>query len=134
MSSHHDKQDIADVLVAYATGIDTRDWDLFRTVFTEDCTLDYGPVGSWHGIEDLVAFMIQAHAGAGHTLHRVTNVVAEVDGDGATARAYIDALLMNPEGTGGVQATGYYDDRLVRTASGWRITDRVFTPARFASF
>ncbi|WP_183093572.1 nuclear transport factor 2 family protein [Nocardioides stalactiti] len=136
MSHHHDAQDIADVLVRYATGIDSRDWDLFRTVFTEDCTIDYGPVGRWNGIEELVAFMVEAHLGAGLTLHRITNVVAQVDGatgDTATATAYVDALLMNPEGTGGVQAAGSYEDRLVRTTTGWRISDRVFTPARFAS-
>ena len=128
-----DRDEISDVLIRYATAIDTRDWDLFRRVFTADCALDYGAVGSWTGIEDVVTFMVEAHAGAGHTLHRVTNVVAEVDGDSARTRAYVDALLMNLEGTGGVTAAGSYDDHLIRTDDGWRIRSRVFTPARFAS-
>lgn len=42
-----DIEQITAVLVRYATGIDSRDWNLFRTCFTEDCRLDYGPLGSW---------------------------------------------------------------------------------------
>jgi len=39
------RADVADVLVRYATGIDQRDWALFRTCFTEDCEADYGGIG-----------------------------------------------------------------------------------------
>ena len=39
--SHEDHQDVADLLVRYATGIDRRDWALFRTCFTGDCEVDY---------------------------------------------------------------------------------------------
>ena len=40
--------DIAEVLVRYATGIDRRDWTLFRTCFTDDCDADYGDIGTLH--------------------------------------------------------------------------------------
>jgi hypothetical protein len=46
VSEREDQRDIADVVLRYATGIDRRDWPLFRTVFTDDCELDYGKVGS----------------------------------------------------------------------------------------
>ena len=46
MTQREDRQDIADVLLRYATGIDRRNWPLFRTAFTEDCELDYGEIGS----------------------------------------------------------------------------------------
>ncbi len=36
------RQDIAEVLVRYATGIDRRDWALLRSCFTDDCEADYG--------------------------------------------------------------------------------------------
>ena len=42
---HEVRADVADVLVRYATGIDRRDWELFRTCFTEDCDADYGDIG-----------------------------------------------------------------------------------------
>jgi len=37
-----DHELITDVLVRYATGIDTKDWTLFRTCFTNDVSADYG--------------------------------------------------------------------------------------------
>lgn len=123
-----DRQEISDVLVRYATGIDTRDWPLFRTVFTDDCELDYGEIGTWRGVDAVVEFMTAAHEMAGYTLHRITNQAATVDGDTATARAYIDALIMSQDNTSGVSAVGFYDDELVRTDTGWRILRRTFTP------
>jgi 3-phenylpropionate/cinnamic acid dioxygenase small subunit len=130
MTDREDRQDIAEVLVRYATGIDRRDWSLFRTVFTDDCELDYGEIGAWHGIDAVAEFMQQAHAMAGHTLHRLTNQVITVNGDRAEARSYVDALIMVGDNTSGVNGIGYYDDELVRTDTGWRIARRRFTTVR----
>jgi len=125
--TREDLQDISTVLVRYATGIDTRDWPLFRTVFADDCELDYGEIGVWNGVDAVVEFMVAAHDMAGHTLHRITNQTAAVDGDSATARAYVDAVIMSQDNTSGVNAAGFYDDDLVRTDTGWRIKRRRFT-------
>ncbi len=127
MSDFADRQAIEDVLVRYATGIDRRDWPLFRTVFTEDCALDYGEIGTWRGVDAVVEFMVTAHQPAGHTLHRITNTAVSLDGDTATVRAYVDALIMSADNTSGVNAAGFYDDELVRTDGGWRIARRRFT-------
>ncbi|MBX7433349.1 nuclear transport factor 2 family protein [Mycobacterium sp. Y57] len=122
-----DQQEIRDVQVRYATGIDRRDWPLFRTVFTGDCTVDYGEIGSWQGVDAVVDFMVAAHEMAGHTLHRITNQAVRVDGDTATARAYVDALIMAQDNSSGVNAAGFYDDELVRADGRWRISRRRFT-------
>jgi 3-phenylpropionate/cinnamic acid dioxygenase small subunit len=132
MTEREDRQDIADVLLRYATGIDRRDWPLFRTVFTYDCELDYGEVGSWKGVDAVTEFMQQAHAMAGHTMHRLTNQVITVDGDAAQARTYVDALIMLGDNTSGVNAAGFYDDEMVRTERGWQIVRRRFTQVRVA--
>jgi SnoaL-like domain len=50
MTERDDRQDIFDVLIRYATGIDRRDWSLFRAVFTDDCILDYGEIGVWNEV------------------------------------------------------------------------------------
>jgi len=128
-----DRQDIADVLIRYATGIDRRDWPLFRTVFTDDCELDYGEIGTWNGVDAVTGFMEQAHAMAGHTLHRLTNQAIAVDGDKATARTYIDGLIMFADNDSGVNAVGFYDDALVRTDDGWRIARRRYTQVRLVT-
>ncbi|BBZ36143.1 nuclear transport factor 2 family protein [Mycolicibacterium confluentis] len=125
-----DRQDISDVLIRYATGIDRRDWPLFRTVFTTDCELDYGEIGTFHGVDAVTEFMEQAHAMAGQTLHRLSNMAITVAGDTAEARTYIDGLILAPDGQSGVNAVGVYDDDLVRTGDGWRIARRRFTAAR----
>jgi 3-phenylpropionate/cinnamic acid dioxygenase small subunit len=133
VSEREDRQDITDVLLRYATGIDRRDWPLFRTVFADDCELDYGEVGSWKGVDAVTEFMQQAHAMAGHTMHRLTNQVITVDGDTAEARTYVDALIMLGDNTSGVNAAGFYDDELVRTDDGWRVARRHFTQVRVAA-
>ncbi|ADT98472.1 MULTISPECIES: nuclear transport factor 2 family protein [Mycolicibacterium] len=127
MTEETDRLEISEVQVRYATGIDSRDWSLFRTVFTEDCELDYGEIGVWNGVDAVTDFMVAAHDMAGHTLHRITNHTALVNGDSATARAYVDALIMAQDNASGVNAAGFYDDDLVRTDAGWRIARRRFT-------
>lgn len=121
------RQDVADVLVRYATGIDQRDWDLFRTCFTEDCEADYGEIGVWHGGEEITGWMRVVHDACGHTLHRITNIVVSPGTKGVTARSYVEALVLGPDNGAGVRATGFYDDELVETSDGWRIARRTFT-------
>lgn len=128
-----DREDITEVLVRYATGIDRRDWPLFRTVFTDDCVLDYGEIGTWNGVDAVTEFMDQSHAMAGHTMHRLSNHAIAVDGDTATARTYIDGLIMAQDNNSGVNAIGFYDDELVRTPAGWRIARRRFTAVRITN-
>jgi 3-phenylpropionate/cinnamic acid dioxygenase small subunit len=125
------RQDIADVIIRYASGIDRRDWDLFRTCFTPDCEADYGDAGTFAGVEALTEFMIASHAEMGHTLHRINNIAISVSDDIATARSYVDAVLLAPDGATGVNPIGYYDDELVRTDDGWRIARRTVTIATY---
>jgi 3-phenylpropionate/cinnamic acid dioxygenase small subunit len=104
VNERDDRQDISDLLVRYATGIDRRDWPLFRTVFTDDCQLDYGEIGA-----------------------------ITLDGDNATARTYIDGLIMAGDNNSGVNAIGFYDDDVVRTPAGWRIARRRYTQVRITT-
>ncbi len=123
---------VGEVLVRYATGIDRRDWPLFRTCFTEDCEADYGDIGVWHGVDEITDWMAQMHEPCGHTLHRITNVVVSaIDGGRVRARCYVDALVLGPDNQSGARANGYYDDELVDTTQGWRIARRRYTMVFF---
>jgi 3-phenylpropionate/cinnamic acid dioxygenase small subunit len=128
-AAHHD---ITEVLLRYAAAIDRRDWELFHTCFTDDCHADYGDIGAWESLDAITAFMIDAHAELGHTLHRLSNFTIAVQADHASARSYVDAVLVTPDGQTCINAIGYYDDELVATAAGWRIAKRNFTPVRLA--
>ncbi|MEX5712183.1 nuclear transport factor 2 family protein [Parafrankia sp. FMc6] len=125
------REEVTEVLVRYATGIDQRDWDLFRTCFTQDCQADYGGIGAWHSADTITEWMAQVHAGCGHTMHRITNVVMSSNGDGLTARSYVDSIVKAADNQSGTQVAGYYDDELVNTSDGWKISQRRFTPVHF---
>ncbi|MGY8803024.1 MAG: nuclear transport factor 2 family protein, partial [bacterium] len=40
-----DRREIDDLLIRYATAVDTKDWDLWETCFTEDAFVDYESAG-----------------------------------------------------------------------------------------
>src|SRR5579859_5097421 len=119
--------EVSSVLVRYATGIDRRDWALFRSCFTPNCTIDYGEIGAWNGVDEITAFMVAVHDQCGYTLHRISNVAVEPLREVAEARSYVDAVIMDPDNLNGVRAIGFYDDRLVHSdRSGWQIANRIF--------
>lgn len=126
------KQDVADVLVRYASSIDRRDWERLVTCFTDPCDVEYEGAGAWTSPADMAAFMTDAHASMGHTLHRLATIDVAVDDalDRARARSYVDAVLMAPDGLSGINSVGWYDDELVPVDDGWRIARRRFTAVR----
>jgi 3-phenylpropionate/cinnamic acid dioxygenase small subunit len=127
------KRDIAEVLVRYASGIDRRDWDLFRSCFTPDCLAEYEGIGTWESADAITDFMVAAHAAMGHTMHRISNMAIDLGeyGRSAVARCYVDGVLMAPDGQSGLNPIGFYDDQLVLTGDGWRIARRTFTMVSF---
>jgi SnoaL-like domain len=122
-----DQRAIVAVLIRYATGIDTRDWPLFRACFTDDFEGDYGDFGRWESGDAITASMEEMHRTVGLTLHRMTNFVIIGDAGSATSRSYVDALLMPVDAGGDVHhGVGTYDDHLIKQDGQWRITRRQF--------
>jgi 3-phenylpropionate/cinnamic acid dioxygenase small subunit len=121
-----DTAQITEVLIRYATGIDSKDWALFRACWTDEVDLDYGDVGHFTDPDAFTDFFAQVHDPMGPTYHRLSNFVIDVDGDTATARTYVHAVIMVTLDDNGpwVDAVGHYDDELVRGADGWRICRR----------
>lgn len=127
-----DRDDVFDLTVRYATAIDDHRYQLLTEVFSEDAVLDYGEIGQWTGGAEVAQFMEQAHVFAAHTMHRMSNQAIDIDGDTATVRTYVDALILLEDGSG-VNPVGYYDDIAVRTADGWRISRRSYTSIRIVA-
>ncbi|MBF16766.1 MAG: polyketide cyclase [Hirschia sp.] len=125
--SAQDERSITAVLIAYATGIDRRNWPFFHSLFTYDCEADYGGFGKWRGATEITEYMKQAHADMGTTLHRISNIDIRMTKGLVHSRCYVDALL-KPLHEGGPihRGVGYYDDEFSRTASGWQISRRKF--------
>jgi hypothetical protein len=127
-----DKEQIAEVLIRYATGIDSKDWPLLRSCWTDEIDVDYQQLGRFTSADALTDVMRQLHENMGPTYHRMSNFVIAVDGDRATVRSYVHAVLMlqPDDSTNWVDALGHYDDVFVRTPDGWRISERVSRTAR----
>jgi uncharacterized protein (TIGR02246 family) len=119
-----DELDIAALLSRYARAVDTKDWELYRSVFTDDAVIDYSANGIPAGSrEEIVAFMSETFAaGVEMSMHYITNVevTTDVSGDAATVRA----MFYNPTKLAGLDDLcffgGYYHHEVVRTADGWR--------------
>ena len=130
-----DRLEIQDLMVRYAHAVDTRDWPLFRAVFTEDATVDYtafgGPVGT---VDEVVAFLSTVLPLFSATQHLVANCAIELEradegpGDRATVRTMCHNPMALPAETGkepGVLVCGlWYRDTVLRTPEGWRIGER----------
>jgi ketosteroid isomerase-like protein len=129
-----DKLEIQELLAKYARGVDTHDWDLWRSVFTEDAVIDYSKSGAACGSRDEVAeFLRHAYDTIPWATHHITNVEIELDGD----RASVRAMFLNPmqlPGVDGESSTGgYYTHEMVRTPDGWRSRHLVEHPMWFVN-
>ena len=89
-----DKEQITEVLIRYATGIDSKDWPLFRSCWADEVDLDYGELGEFTDPDAFTDLFAQVHNPMGNTYHRLSNFVVDVSGDTATARTYVHAVLM----------------------------------------
>jgi len=117
-----DEQAIRALLYRYARAVDTKDWALYRSVFTEDAVIDYTSAGAIAGSVDEVADWLEAaFGGIAMSMHHITNIeILELDGE----RAAVRALFYNPMQLPGHDEPsyfgGYYHHELVRTQTGWR--------------
>jgi 3-phenylpropionate/cinnamic acid dioxygenase small subunit len=133
VSDHREDQaQISDVLIRYATGIDQRDWPLFRTCWTADVDVDYGDIGTFSGVDAITGFMARMHDGMGPTHHFMSNFVIDVEGGHAAARSYVHAILVvtQDDSANWIDVLGNYADEFVRTVEGWRIRRRTARMAR----
>jgi hypothetical protein len=117
-----DTIEIQQLLARYARALDTRDWELYRSVFTEDAHIDYVASGGATGQLDEVVEWLRKTLGTfdWSGMHYITNVEAEVTGDSARVRAAVFNPMQFPGMNGLSYFGGYYHHDLVRTADGWR--------------
>jgi 3-phenylpropionate/cinnamic acid dioxygenase small subunit len=124
-----DRRAIEQLLYVYAWMVDQRKWELMDSVFAPGATIDYSSTGGRKGpYRPTLEWLDRALAPWPLNLHHITNVCIETHGDEATSRCYFIAPMgrKSPDGSQEVITNaGYYIDSLVRTASGWRIRERI---------
>jgi len=117
-----DRLAIYELLSRYGHLIDQRRWDDLAEVFTEDLVFDASSFG--HPVTTSAQELIK-HWSADLSIHplahHVTNIVITEDSDG-TARVQSKAIGVGRKGRVG---SATYDDVVVRTPEGWRLSERI---------
>lgn len=119
-----DHRAIVEVTVAYTYALDTKDWDALDEVFVPDATAFL--TEPLEGRDAIKARVRRALEPMDTSQHMISNHQIVVDGDRATCRCYLQAqhVRQAAHGSPNFVVAGRYDDRLVRTPSGWRIVRR----------
>ena len=116
-----DELEITALLNRYARAVDTKDWDLYRTVFTDDAHIDYSAEVFLGSLDEAIGFFSgDFSALVSMSMHYITNIESAIEGDIARVRA----MFYNPTQIKGLAELstfgGYYYHELVRTPDGWR--------------
>jgi ketosteroid isomerase-like protein len=128
---------ICETKARYCRTLDSKDWDGYADVFTEDIMLDTRPAGGnvMHGREQLLASVRRSveTAKTSHQIHGPEIAFAD-DGDSAqVVWAMQDRVVWGPEriaamGNFGHTGYGQYHELYVRCADGhWRIAEQRLT-------
>lgn len=122
--SSADAARVATTVGAITAAVDLRRFDLVASLFADSVVLDYTAL--WGGDAaimtpaDIVAAWGALVPGFDATRHDVTDIAVLIDGDSANATAQVDGIHVL--GSAVWRVAGTYRWRLVRTASGWRVT------------
>lgn len=123
-----DQLEIQQLMNRYARMVDERAWDQMNGVFAEGAVIDYRSTGGVAGpYRETLAWLDRALEPWPINLHFITNLTIELAGDHARSRCYFHAPMGRAREDGSqlvITNAGYYDDELVRTAAGWRISKR----------
>ena len=127
---------VADVVFAYASGIDEREWSRYRDCFTDRCWFDFssfmGTPASEMTADAWVARVRAVNGNFDATQHQMTNLTTAATGPGTAdvrvelrAQHWFSADSMNVFGRGDdvnwCELGGHYNGSLVWQDDAWRI-------------
>jgi hypothetical protein len=127
-----DRQAVIDACYAYAAAVDRTARDpsddafaAYAETMTEDCVVDYGPLGRFETRDEWIAFARGLAERAGLCQHLYANFVVTVEGE--TARAVFNAQALHfwadlPLSEQLLVAAAIFDNDLRRTQQGWKLT------------
>ncbi len=124
-----DESELRDLIHRYAFGLDTQDWELWRSVFADSVVMDLSdydpdlkPVPTTAG--KLLRGAVVTFAGLDRSQHFIGSHRYSIDGDTATVTAHMRAEHWMTTGKGGDRYTMYgtYENEATRTSDGWKFT------------
>ena len=123
MSELEDRLAVGDIIIRYADSIDQCDYDRYCTCFTDDVVVSGFTPEVITGLAAYRPWVTAARNRYGRTQHLIGNIQVTVSGDTAHLRSYVQAtheLPDDPEHL--IVLWAAYNDELVRTAEGWKIS------------
>ena len=123
-----DYAEIEQLYWRYNHGGDFRDSELWLSAFADDAVFTVVGQRTLRGMDELKAMRVERDAGHGDRGRRHWNNGWRIvpTADGAEARVYWIVVDVG-SGEPYTDRSGYYDDKYVRTAAGWRIKQRIIT-------
>lgn len=122
-----DRIEIEELLARYAWAMSDKDWTAWQGVFADGASVDYATAGGPTGSPAEAASWLEGtFAMFESAISHIGNVVVDFDGDDAASVRSLYKMAMKIAGDPPthLEACGWYRDRVVRTADGWRIADR----------
>lgn len=124
-----DRLEINNLLIDYCSAVDAQTFAEFDRIFTADARIDYTALGGIAGdVPTIKEYLGRVLPHFPASQHMIANSRVWVDGDTARARTMCHNPMVVPLPQGGTQVAFYglwYVDKLVRTAEGWKISERV---------
>lgn len=117
---------VCDTVYAYATAVDSRDWELYRSIVAPELSVDFSSFNGhppsraaadvWiEGVRNRLSGLV--------THHSMTNPRVEVEGNTAVCTMYMHAVhVLDGEPDAWFDVGGYYRDELVRVDDGWLLS------------
>lgn len=132
----NDRALIEDLQARYLFALDFGDPEAYANTFTPDGILDFG-WGEIKGREAIAKFVADGRKRTEEARaktppgqrpsvgrHAIHNIVVKIDGDKARAVAYWSHMTSGPDGRGGVDFFGHYEDELVKVNGEWLFARR----------
>ena len=127
-----ERQAVIDACYRYAVAVDRtvrepsdEAFAEYAETMTEDCVVDYGPLGCFPSRDAWLAFARGLASRSGLSHHMYANFFVEVEGEVARARFHALALHFwsdQPVDRQLLIGAAQFDNRLRRTAAGWKLT------------
>ena len=126
-----DRFEIMDLLTDYCTVIDSKDIDALDLIFTNDARIDYSKAGGPTADLKTIKKYLNEYLDDLPRQHMISNFKIRINGDSADVRCLCHNPLELPRQGDMLEVAFWglwYDDKLIRTSSGWRIKERVTQP------
>jgi SnoaL-like domain len=132
MTSFEEMQDrlaICELKARYCRFMDTKQWDAWRELFTEDYVLDVSAAGGGPPIHGRDAAMVSVLSSIGQavTAHQVHFPEITLNGDEASAIFPMQDRVIFASERPSITGYGHYHDRLVRRNGEWKIASLKLT-------